>query len=104
VPRYDRLQDTMQSLVDNLSLFNYRELLVRVVCWFHSLANRMPIAGTSMAASARHTTRLQPGHCLMQMGLAWILVLEVCKFVGRKHRRLIYVRAIGPLLVRDDPA
>jgi sulfate transporter 4 len=60
VPRYDRLQDTMQSLVDNLSLFNYRELL---------------------------------------MGLAWILVLEVCKFVGRKHRRLIYVRAIGPLLV-----
>jgi hypothetical protein len=28
VPRYDRLQDTMQSLVDNLSLFNYRELLV----------------------------------------------------------------------------
>ena len=33
------------------------------------------------------------------MGLAWILVLEVCKFVGRKHRRLIYVRAIGPLLV-----
>ena len=34
------------------------------------------------------------------MGLAWILVLEVCKFVGRKHRRLIYIRAIGPLLVR----
>jgi hypothetical protein len=29
VPRYDRLQDTMASLVDNLSLFNYRELLVR---------------------------------------------------------------------------
>lgn len=42
-----------------------------------------------------HTT-----HCPLQMGLAWILVLEVCKFVGRKHRRLIYVRAIGPLLVR----
>lgn len=36
------------------------------------------------------------------MGLAWILVLEVCKFVGRKHRRLIYIRAIGPLLVRTD--
>ena len=34
------------------------------------------------------------------MGLAWILLLEVCKFVGRKHRRLIYIRAIGPLLVR----
>lgn len=32
VPRYDRLQDTMQSLVDNLSLFNYRELLVRALC------------------------------------------------------------------------
>ena len=32
VPRYDRLQDTMQSLVDNLSLFNYRELLVRAHC------------------------------------------------------------------------
>jgi hypothetical protein len=38
------------------------------------------------------------------MGLSWILLLEVCKFVGRKHRRLIYVRAIGPLLVRNRQA
>jgi hypothetical protein len=37
------------------------------------------------------------------MGLAWLLLLEVCKFVGRKHRRLIYVRAVGPLLVRTHP-
>lgn len=40
-PRYDRLQDTMQSLVDNLSLFNYRELLVRAV--------HRPIAGSSVS-------------------------------------------------------
>ena len=26
----------MQSLVDNLSLFNYRELLVRALCWHPS--------------------------------------------------------------------
>lgn len=28
VPRYDRLQDTMSSLLDNLSAFNWRELVV----------------------------------------------------------------------------
>ena len=34
------------------------------------------------------------------MGLSWLFLLELCKFVGRKHRKLIYVRAVGPLLVR----
>ncbi len=35
-----------------------------------------------------------------QMGLSWLVILEACKYIGRKHRRLIYIRAIGPLLVR----
>ncbi len=30
VPRYDRLQDSMKSLTDNISLWNWRELLVRL--------------------------------------------------------------------------
>jgi sulfate transporter 4 len=60
VPRYDRLQESMKSLTDNISLWNWRELV---------------------------------------MGLAWLVILEACKFVGRKYRRLIYIRAIGPLLV-----
>mmetsp|Transcript_17379 Transcript_17379/g.52010 ORF Transcript_17379/g.52010 Transcript_17379/m.52010 type:complete len:696 (+) Transcript_17379:162-2249(+) len=59
-PRFDKLQDSMGSLIDNLSSFNWRELL---------------------------------------MGLSWIVILELCKWVGRKHRKLIYIRAIGPLLV-----
>lgn len=60
VPRYDRLQDSLTSLLDNLSGFKWRELL---------------------------------------MGLSWLVILETCKFVGRKHQRLIYIRALGPLLV-----
>lgn len=33
------------------------------------------------------------------MGLAWIAILLIMKHVGNLHRRLIYVRAFGPLTV-----
>lgn len=39
-------------------------------------------------------------HARLQMGLGWLVLLETCKYVGRRHQKLIYVRAIGPLAVR----
>ncbi len=33
------------------------------------------------------------------MGLSWLVILEGCKWLGRKHQKLIYIRAIGPLIV-----
>ena len=33
------------------------------------------------------------------MGMSWLVLLETCKYVGRKYRKLVFVRAIGPLAV-----
>ena len=135
VPRYDRLQDTMSSLVDNLSTFNWRELVVRLrrmgcpglvrlimAARVHitvSTSRSPPTCGLArcrrvggrppLSCCHFRTPKLVCGgpiqprlHLLSQMGLSWLILLEFCKFVGRKHRRLIYVRAVGPLLVHTS--
>ena len=35
----------------------------------------------------------------VQMGASFLIILEVFKYVGRKHRRLFFLRALGPLVV-----
>lgn len=57
---------------------------------------------TAFTSECKTLTRIRTKGCLyatVQMGLSWLVLLEACKFAGRKHRRLIYVRAVGPLLV-----
>ena len=77
IPRFDRLQDTCSSLVANLNYFNWREYVVSALLAEHK---RLHTVNTLVQ------TALDQILVAAQMGMSFIIILEVFKFVGRKHK------------------
>ena len=95
IPRFDRLQDTCSSLVANLNYFNWREYVVSRPR--RRRLSRLCASCTDVCLGGVMSRALNSIACAAQMGMSFIIILEVFKYIGRKHKCEL-LPTLAPLL------